>query len=177
MKATGIIRRIDELGRIVIPKEIRKNLKIREGESLEIYINSDETIILKKFSVLKNLKDFSKLLVESIYGDIKKNIIITDTDKVIAVSGKDKKDLMDKELSENIVFSINRREKMLEKHTKKLKITEDYEIESTYTISTIISNGDAVGSVIIYDSEEKIGEIEEKIANVVASFLAKHIEE
>jgi len=177
MKATGIIRRIDELGRIVIPKEIRKNLKIREGNNLEIYINADETIILKKYSALKNIKDFASLLVESIYGDIKKNILITDTDKIIAVAGKEKKELLGMELSEEIINSINRREKRLEKYPKNLKITETKEIESTYVISTIISSGDAVGMIIIYDIESKISEIEENIANVVSTFLAKHIGE
>ena len=83
MKSTGIIRRIDELGRIVIPKEIRKNLRIKEGENLEIYIENDN-IILKKYSLLKNLTDIAAIYVEVLNSLIKDNIVIIDSDTVIA---------------------------------------------------------------------------------------------
>ena len=86
MKTTGIIRRIDELGRIVIPKEIRKNLRIKNGESLEIYLEND-SIILKKYSQIESLKNVSIDYVEAFNQIIKHNIIVTDRDKVIAVTG------------------------------------------------------------------------------------------
>lgn len=176
MKATGVIRRIDELGRIVIPKELRKNLRIREGDSLEIYIGEDENIILKKHSALKSLSEFAGLLVDSIYTDLKRNIIITDTDKVIAAAGKAKKEYLGKEISPKLAESINRRERMLEKHKKEFIIC-DKEEEMTYAISTIITSGDAVGTVVIFDKEITIGEVEEKVAYVVSNFLAKHVDE
>ena len=125
MKATGVIRRIDELGRIVIPKEIRTNLRIREGDNLEIYIGEDEKIILKKHSAMIGIKDFASVLVESIYTDIKRNIMITDTDKVLAVAGKDKKQYAMKVLGNDIIESIRRREKKIEKHFKIFQKTID----------------------------------------------------
>ena len=93
MKSTGIVRRIDELGRIVIPKEIRKNLHIREGESVEIFLDSDN-IVLKKFSVIKNINDLAQNFVDSIYSVLKYNVIITDTNNVIATNSKIKKNLL-----------------------------------------------------------------------------------
>lgn len=176
MKATGVIRRIDELGRIVVPKEIRKNLRIREGDSLEIFVGEDESIVLKKHSALRNIKDFASILVEAVYKDIKKSIMITDTDKVLAVAGKGKKDYANKEISSTLASSINRRENMLERHRKMYQIC-DKEEEITYAISTIIAEGDAVGAVFIFDKEEGVGETEKVVASVIANFLAKHIEQ
>ena len=90
LKSTGVLRRVDELGRIVIPKEIRKNLKIKNGESLEIFIDSD-SVVLKKFSYMSDLKDNTQKCSDSFYDIIKKDIFITDTDNVIASSGNLKK--------------------------------------------------------------------------------------
>ena len=91
MKATGVVRRIDELGRIVIPKEIRKTMRIREGENIEIYIDSNENIVLKKYSIMKKLGDFAQSFTDSIHSFLKHNIIITDSDSIIAISGDLKK--------------------------------------------------------------------------------------
>ena len=93
MKATGIVRRIDELGRVVIPKEIRKTLRIHEGENVEIFVDTSENIILKKFSVMKKLEDFAQNLTDVVNSYIKHNIIITDTDSIIATSGEYKKSI------------------------------------------------------------------------------------
>ena len=87
MKATGILRRIDELGRVVIPKEIRKSMKMREGEELEIY-TTDQEVVLKKYSELSSMVGFARSLTEAISKVTGKSVIITDTDKVIASSGK-----------------------------------------------------------------------------------------
>ncbi|MDD3340711.1 MAG: stage V sporulation T C-terminal domain-containing protein [Bacilli bacterium] len=176
MKATGVIRRIDELGRIVVPKEIRKNLRIREGDSLEIFVGENENIILKKHSALHNIKDFASLLVEAVYKDIKRNILITDTDEVLACAGKGKKEYLGKPISTALAESINRRDTMLERHTKLYQIC-DKEEEMTYSISTIIAEGNAVGCVLIFDKEESVGETEKVISSVVANFLANHIEQ
>ncbi len=176
MKATGIVRRIDELGRVVIPKEIRKNLRIREGDSLEIYIDDLHNIVLKKYSALNSLKDFSTLLVEAIYHDIKRNILITDTDVVLAAAGKDKKEYIGKNLSEDMIFCMKRREQKLESHQKEFQICDKKE-NMTYTIATIIVNGDVFGSVFIFDKDGFVGEVEQTIVSVMANFLAKHIDE
>lgn len=174
MKPTGIIRRIDELGRIVIPKEIRKNFRIHEGDSLEIYIDESENIILKKHSILKNIKDFAAILVDSIYTDVKKDIIIADTDTILAAAGPSKKKYINKELSQSMALAVSRREQMLERHTKNIEICDEEET-MTYAISTIIVDGDAIGFIMIIDKEGTVSEVEEKIVNVVANFLAKHI--
>ena len=105
MKTTGVIRRIDELGRIVIPKEIRKNLRIKNGDSLEIFLESDN-IILKKYSQLETIENVSVDYVEAFNTIIKHNIIVTDRDKVIAVSGPLKKKYLGKEVNEFTERSI-----------------------------------------------------------------------
>ena len=100
MKVTGIVRRIDELGRIVIPKEIRKNLRIQDGESMEIVIVDDGNILLKRYMVMNKLEGLSQNFTDAIYGLVKKNVLITDIDKVIACSGKFKKEYLDKKISD-----------------------------------------------------------------------------
>lgn len=175
MKSTGIIRRIDELGRIVIPKEIRKNLRIKEGENLEIYIEN-ENIILKKYSLLKKLTDIANIYVEVLNSFIKDNIVIIDSDIVIAASGKYNKKLLNKEISEEMSTSIKRRESILETHKKNLKIT-DFDIECTYSIHSIISLGDSVGLVIIFKEEDVIDDKTDDLCLITANFLAKYLED
>lgn len=177
MKATGIVRRIDELGRIVIPKEIRKTLRIREGDSLEIFIDNQENIVLKKYSLMNKINDFAQDFTDSIHSFVKNNIIITDTDNIIAVSGSLKKEFINQPLSENLINSIKRRESMLEKHEKSIVLSGDKEVNGTYAISTIVANGDAVGLVIVIGNEDKVTESDHRITQIAAQFLAKHIEE
>lgn len=177
MKATGVVRRIDELGRIVIPKEIRKTLRIREGENVEIYIDDHENIVLRKYSVMKKLGDFAQNFTDSIYSFLKHTIIITDTDHIIAISGELKKSYLNSEISDTLLTAIQRRENILEKHDKKIEIKSDEELECTYVINSIVCHGDAVGLVIILSQTEKITEIEEKIAQIAAQFLSKYLEE
>ena len=176
MKSTGVVRRIDELGRIVIPKEIRKNLRIGEGENLEIYIEQDK-IILKKHSTIKELEDFAFKFTEAIYSFIKGNIIITDRENIIAVSGPLKKEISNKELSKELLASLNRRENILENHKKELKLTNNKKIECTDIIKTITVESEVVGMLIIVNEINKIGEIEEKIANICVNFLEKYLEQ
>ena len=98
MKTTGVVRRIDDLGRIVIPKEIRRNLRIRDGESLEIFVE-DEMIALKKYSSMNDLNDICKDLVNTINQVLLKNVLITDRDSVIAISGNNKNAYFKKNIS------------------------------------------------------------------------------
>lgn len=177
MKATGIIRRIDELGRIVIPKEIRKNLRIHEGENIEIYIGDNEDVILKKYSLVKRISDVAQHFTDSIHVLLKCNIIVTDTNNVIAFSGPLKKKYIDKELSESLLTSIKRRENILEKHKKELKIIESEVEEGTYVINSILVNGDVVGLVIILSTGDSINETEEKIAHIASEFFTKYLED
>ena len=176
MKATGIIRRIDELGRIVIPKEIRKTLRIKDGDNLEIFVEGEEKIVLKKYSLMKKLDDFAQNFTDSIFSFIKYNILITDTDNILAVSGNLKKEYLNKEISEDLDSMLKRRIEMLENHPKKIKLVDDKEITCTYAISPIIVNGDSVGLVVILDTEGKIGDNEFKMAKIAAQFLKTHLE-
>lgn len=176
MKATGVVRRIDELGRIVIPKEIRKTMRIREGENIEIFIDANENIVLKKYSIMKKLGDFAQSFTDSIHSFLKHNIIITDSDSIIAISGDLKKEYQNGYISEDLINSIKRRENILEKHSKNLRLTNDKVIDCTYVINSIICNGDAVGLVLIVSTEDKITELDEKIAQIAAQFLSKYLE-
>lgn len=177
MKATGVLRRIDELGRIVIPKEIRRNLKIREGDSIEIYITNDDEILLKKYSSLKKISDFAQRFTDSIYTLLKNSIIVTDKDHILAISGNLKKDYAGKEISEELSLLMNRRVSLYEKHKKTISIIEDSPIEASYVIESIVTNGDVAGLFIILSEEENITEIEEKVARIAAEFFMKYLEE
>ncbi len=176
MKTTGIVRRIDELGRIVIPKEIRKTLRIKDGENLEICIE-DKNIVLTKYSLMKKIEDFAQSFTDGIYSFLKKNIIITNRDTVIAVSGSLKKEHLNQEISESLNKFIERRENILEKYKKKIEIIDGVELEGTYAISAIIVNGDSVGLVIIYDDIDTVSETDYKIIQIVSNFLSKYLEE
>ena len=177
MKATGIFRRIDELGRIVIPKEIRKNLKIREGDNIEIYINDKEEVFLRKYSSLKNIKDFAQRFTDSISTLLKTNVIVTDKDHIIAVSGNLKKEYIEKDISNEMLSFIERRVPILENHQKKIQIVNNMEIDATYVIEPIIVEGDTIGLFIIVSLENNVGEMEEKIAKIGSGFFQKYLEE
>ncbi len=177
MKNTGVIRRIDDLGRIVIPKEIRKNLRINDNESMEIYIYNDENIILKKHSLLKKIEDFAQKFIDSMNVFIKHNIIITDRNEVIAVSNNLKKGYLHKPISEKLQNSILRRENILEKYKKEIELIPNKIENATFSISSIVANSDVVGLVIIFSSDEEISTLEEKITNIASQFLGKYLEE
>ena len=164
MKATGVIRRIDDLGRIVIPKEIRKNLKINEGDSLEIYVD-DSNVIFKKYSILDNMISFSTKLADSFYKVYNQGIIITDNDKIIATS-KNMITYLSKELASNIKDKISSRKEISELGV----ITLD--LETKYYISPIIVNSDAIGSIIILDDV-----VDKKTIDLLNTIFIKELEE
>ena len=176
MKATGIIRRIDDLGRIVIPKEIRKNLRIKEGDNLEIFVENEE-IILKKYSMMNKINDLATELTDAIYTFMKHSIFITDTDQVVAASGPLKKKYLNKNISEFITESIKRRDKMIENHFKDLNFVEDEIITCSFVMSTILVNGEATGMILIISEDEKMSESEMQMAGIVSSFMTKYLEQ
>ncbi len=176
MKATGIIRRIDDLGRVVIPKEIRKNLRIKEGDNLEIFV-VNEDIILKKYSMMNKINDLAQELTDAIYTFMKHSIFITDTDQVVAASGPLKKKYLNKNISDFITESIKRRDKILENHFKELNFIEDEKLTCSYVLSTILVNGEATGMILIISEEEKMSESEMQMAGIVSSFMTKYLEQ
>ncbi len=173
MKSTGVVRRIDELGRIVIPKEIRKNLRIKNGDSLEIFLD-DEAIILKKYSQIESLEMLAENYVETFNQVMKHNIIVTDRDKVIAIAGNLKKKFLGKPISEFTDRSIERRDSFVERQKKNVSFIEDNEEFCYYSFSSIVNNGDAIGAVIILSTEIPITDSEEKMAIILSRILSKH---
>ena len=172
MKTTGVIRRIDELGRIVIPKEIRKSLRIKNGESLEVYLDGD-SIILKKFSQIESLESISVDYVEAFNQIIKHNIIVTDRDKVIAAAGPLKKKYIDKEINDFTERSIERRDIFFEKQKREFQIINDESEVGYYTFSSIVDNGDAIGSVVLISTDTPITDIEDKMCIILSKLLSK----
>lgn len=176
----GIVRRIDDLGRIVVPKEIRKVLRIREGDPLEIFTSKEGEIVLKKYSPMADLTAFAQQYVEAISQSLGLPVAITDRDSVIAVAGMPKKELMGKELHSELENVINDRKTIVARKgdAKFIHITTDDMDYDGQVVQTIISEGDAVGSVIVIvrDSGHRIGEIEQKAAVIAAAFLGKQME-
>lgn len=168
MKATGVVRRIDDLGRIVIPKEIRRSLKINEGDSLEIFVDTNE-VILKKYSLLDDMVDLSKKLINTVKKVYNKTILITDKENVIAST----KEYLDKALSSNIQDKINTRSSYVCKDF--INIVSSIDVKSNYYLEPIIVNSDVLGSVILLDSNIDDNDI--KLTGFIVSILEKAIEE
>lgn len=183
MKATGIVRRIDDLGRIVIPKEIRRTLRIREGDPLEIFTDVDGQIVLKKYSPIGELGNFAKEYAEALAQSTGHITCIADKDQIIAVAGGSKKEFLDKSISPNLGKIIEARafftaQKADNKFIPILSegTTEGYHSE---IIFPIISEGDAIGAVIFLSSSANtiMGEVEEKLAQSAAGFLGRQMEQ
>ena len=117
--STGIVRRIDELGRIVIPKEIRKSLRIKNGDNLEILVEGDN-VTLRKYSQIENATDMAQIYAESFYQVLKYNVIVTDTDKIVAVAGNLKKKYLNMGISETVERMIERRDSFVERKKKEI---------------------------------------------------------
>ncbi|MFQ7473032.1 MAG: stage V sporulation T C-terminal domain-containing protein [Anaerovoracaceae bacterium] len=162
MKATGIVRRIDDLGRVVVPKEIRKVLRIREGDPLEIYTGTSGEVILKKYSPISELGQIAEGFVETASSILGMPVLVSDTDRFVAVSGIKQKDYINKEIDEDLDSIIQHKNK--------------YENNSKVVIP-ILTNGDPIGSVTIIPPEGKqLTDVEVKTAELGAGFLAKQME-
>lgn len=172
MKATGVVRRIDDLGRIVIPKEIRRNFKINEGDSLEIFVDNN-SIVLKKYSLLYDMVELSSKLVDIFKKIYNKNIVITDKEKVIASSKELKKDYLNKELVNSMKEKIEDRNEYLSNNSINLVVNGNL-VESCFLIP-IIANSDSLGSVVLIDSE--ITESDKNLVRFINSILIKNIED
>ena len=168
---TGIIRRIDELGRIVIPKEIRKNLRIKSGDNLEILVEED-SIVLRKYSHIEDITDMVANYVESFYQVLKYNVIVTDTDKIVAMAGNLKNKYINHDISNAISTMIERRDSLTSRKKISIEISPGMEEEGYFAIATIIHNGDSIGSVIILSQESPMLEQEEKLATILANILS-----
>ena len=182
MKATGIVRRIDDLGRIVVPKEIRRTLRIREGDPLEIFTDREGEIILKKYSPIGELGQLAGEYSESLAQTTGHLVLITDCDRVVAASGGGKRDFEGKPISGQLEEAIGARKNFLA--TKEdgsfIRVTLDDSGDfSQQAVSTIICEGDAIGAVILCsrDEKEKMGETESKLVAAAAGFLGRQMEQ
>lgn len=180
MKATGIVRRIDDLGRVVIPKEIRRVLRIREGDPLEIYTDREGEVILKKYSPIGELNEFAGGYAESASKSLGCAIMVTDTDQIIAVAGAPKKELMEKPIGswvEEVIYEKEARRDSGEQCVNGIT-SEPISIENYQSriIVPIIYQGDSIGSVIMMKRDGDCGDVEEKIAEIGASLLAGQME-
>ena len=179
MKATGIVRRIDDLGRVVIPKEIRRTMRIREGDPLEIFTDRDGEVIFKKYSPIGELGEFASQYAETLYKTSGYPACITDKDTIIAVSGAAKKDFQEKRLSEDMERVLEEKTTFIYRHDndKNLSVTDGSTLSVGVAVP-IIAEGDTVGSVVLLkdNTEKKMSEAEEKISRAAALFLAKQME-
>ena len=176
MENTNIVKKIDELGRIVLPKEIRKKLKLRTGDFLEIFVNND-LLCLKKYSKIKSLKNFAQNLTDVLYTYTQKDILIADKYNVIAYTGKNKKKYYEKEISDKLLESINRRDSIMQNHIKELEIINDDKIKCSYVMNTIISNSEYIGIIVMYSEDEILTEHDMNVIKILSSFLNKYLED
>ncbi|MGM0470875.1 MAG: stage V sporulation protein T [Bacillota bacterium] len=185
MKATGIVRRIDDLGRVVIPKEIRRTMRIGEGEPLEIFVDRDGEVILKKYSPLGQLNEFAEEYVESLHEVTGYIACVLDKDVVVAVAGASDKKFLDKSISPAVEKVMNDQKTVVMKGDEVKPFCADYRAEdvgkfSAQVMAPIISKeGKSLGAVVLSttDSQESMGQLEEKLAQTAAGFLAQQMEE
>lgn len=177
MKATGIVRRIDDLGRVVIPKEIRRVLRIKEGAPLEIFTKQDGEIIFKKYSPIGELGDFAYDYVDTLSKTSGTAAIITDTDNVIAVSGAPKKELAEKRVSLELERLMEEKTSFIMKADEEgIPVIDGGDKYKAGVVHPIISEGDTIGSVVLLSEDGAFGEVQDKLAQSAAGFLGKHME-
>ena len=170
MKATGIVRRIDDLGRVVIPKEIRRTMRIREGDPLEIYTSREGEVIFKKYSLLGGVEDFAAELCET---------MSRSTGSVCAVAGGSKRELMGKRITPELEQIMESRK--IYQYTgegQPLQVTEGSDSLLTTVAAPILAEGDLLGLVLFISSDPAAvtGDTEYKLAQTIAAFLGRHME-
>ena len=179
MKATGIVRRIDDLGRVVIPKEIRRTMRIREGDPLEIYTSREGEVIFKKYSLLGGVEDFAAELCETMSRSTGSVCAVTDRDTVIAVAGGSKRELSGKRISPELEQIMESRK--IYQYTgegQPLQVTEGIDSLLTTVAAPILAEGDLLGLVLFISSDPAAvtGDTEYKLAQTIAAFLGRHME-
>ena len=179
MKATGIVRRIDDLGRVVIPKEIRRTMRIREGDPLEIYTDTDGEVIFKKYSPIGELGPYTKQYVDVLGRTTGAPVVICDRDHVIAVSGLPKKDIVGKRISPLLESYMERRGTYISGQDKDNLIVSEDSPRPVSVMTPIIGGGDVMGAVVLMatDKQGEPSQTDIKLTQVAAGFLGKQMEE
>ena len=179
MKATGIVRRIDDLGRVVIPKEIRRTMRIREGDPLEIFTDKDGELIFKKYSPMGELSDFAAQICDSLRRSTDGIAAVCDRDAVIAIAGGAKRELMGKTISPKLGEIMEARSAY--RHSiggSNIAVSPDDEKYCVSVAAPVISEGDVLGCVLSITERNSApsSDVEYKLAQTVANFLGKQME-
>ena len=180
MKATGIVRRIDDLGRIVIPKEIRRTLRIREGDPLEIYTEKDGEVIFKKYSPMGEFAETAGQICETLYRTTNCITAVCDRDSMIAAAGAPKRELIDRRISTELEHIMEERSACLRQQDEKpLPVIDGSDKYSAAVAAPIITAGDLMGCVLFLETEGSAhaDELEYKLAQTIAAFLARQLED
>ncbi len=178
MKATGIVRRIDDLGRVVIPKEIRRTMRIREGDPLEIYTDKDGEVIFKKYSPMGELGDFAAQMCDTIGKSTGAPVAMADRDGIIAVCGVPRRELAGKNISGELEQIMEGRQIYRRRPGERgLPVADSDERYAVTVAAPIISEGDVMGCVVFFGEGDAVhGDVEYKLAQTVAGFLGKQME-
>ena len=180
MKATGIVRRIDDLGRVVIPKEIRRTLRIRDGAPLEIFTNKEGEVIFKKYSPIGEFASFAGQYVETLNRTCGMSVVVTDRDSVIVTAGVSKREYADKKVSEEYEAIMEQRSLYYCKNDAEKIYACDGATGYVKYAMPIISEGDIIGSVAMISTDEHtITDTESaecKLIQAASSFLGKQFE-
>ena len=178
MKATGIVRRIDDLGRVVIPKEIRRTMRIREGDPLETYTDKDGEVIFKKYSPIGELSDFAAQICDSLHKSTDAIAAVCDRDTVIAISGGARRELMDKRISAELEHIMEGRSTYRYDGSSSISVSDSADNLCVSVAAPVISEGDVMGCVMFVSPRNSAPctDIEYKLAQTVASFLGKQME-
>jgi AbrB family transcriptional regulator (stage V sporulation protein T) len=177
MKATGIVRRIDDLGRVVIPKEIRRTMRIREGDPLEIFTDADGEVVFKKYSPVGEMSTIAKQYAEVLFRGTNCPILVTDADRVVACAGLAKKEIVDRRITPALESVIESRNLFVTGEGEHLIPVEGVEREAIAAVP-IIGFGDSSGSVVLLQGENGAGAttIDVKLIQITSSFLSKQID-
>lgn len=182
MKATGIVRRIDDLGRVVVPKEIRRTLRIREGDPLEIFTDREGEIILKKYSPVGELSGFAQQYADSLAQTLNCLVCVCDMDQIIAAAGAGKKEVQEQYVTAQVQKILCNRSLVIAKEGEKNYVPICNGQQETYTeevVAPILCEGDVIGGVILLnkDNKRKFLDLEQKMAACASTFLGKQMEQ
>ena len=177
MKATGIVRRIDDLGRVVIPKEIRRTMHIKEGAPLEIFTDTEGGVIFKKYSPVGELSDVTAHYADVLYRSVNTPVLICDRDRVISCAGVSKKEFLDKRISPQLEKIMDERKIYTGDQAEQMQPIENVEYNASIAVP-IIGDGDILGAVVfLWGDGTRISPTEIKLAQVAASFIGRQMEE
>ena len=179
MKATGIVRRMDDLGRVVIPKEIRRTMRIREGDPLEIYTEKDGEVIFKKYSPMGEISEFAEQICQSMSKTADYPAVVCDRDGVIAAAGTGRRELQDRHISRELEEIMEgRKAYRAEPGGRRVPVTDQDNAPAAAVAVPILAEGDVLGCVVFVERGDgaRAGDVEMKLASAVAGFLGKQME-